>query len=59
MCSKEANNWFKKLTVNELHVILIDLWNKKMTVEQKEEIFKKYSKKYGKRATVQHCILGF
>lgn len=59
MCSKEANNWFKNLTVNELQVIFIDLWNKKMTVEQKEEIFKKYSKKYGKRTMVQRCILGF
>ena len=59
MCSKEANSWFKNLTVNELHAILIDLWNKKMTVEQKEELYKKYGKKYGKRATVQRCVLKF
>ena len=59
MCNKEAKNWFKNLTVYELQVILIDLWNKKMTDEQKEEIFKKYSKKYGKRSVVQRCILGF
>lgn len=58
MCSKEAKNWFKNLTVNELQVILIDLWNKKMTDEQKEEIFKKYGKKYGKRAMVQR-VIGF
>lgn len=59
MCNKEVNNWFKNLTVYELHAILIDLWNKKMTVEQKEELYWKYFKKYGKRPEVQHCILGF